>query len=323
MVIYKDGKLALDEPSAVALLPKDDGRAQFIEVGSRAVSTMWENPRIKVVYPLDYGKAPHYEGAEEFLLTKLIKKTGIKHAFFYRFMDTHPRILFATPSVIPQGLNDALKSVVKKLGYEAYVMHKPLAAAIEIGRDFYEDGGMLVDIGASGSVISVVANECIVQDYPSRIGGNRFSQLLIPFVAEEHGTRIGFSTATRVKIEIGSASQDGTNEGYRLIGPDVTTGKPKRIMLTSYEIASYLNESLLELENEIRSVLNFTPPELIAKIVRSGIHLIGGSAQLRNLDKRLSENLGISCRVVDNPRHIVAQGAYKAMMEESGLLLTL
>lgn len=322
-VVYKDSKLALDEPSAVALLPKDDGSAQFIEVGSRAVSTYWENPRIRVVRPLDYGETPHYEGAEEFLLTRLIKRTGIKYAFFDRFMDTHPRILFATPSVIPQDLNNALKSVGKKLGYEAYVMYKPLAAAMHLGRDEYERGGMIVDIGASGSVISVVAERIIVEEYCSPVAGGLFSRVIKEHVAEKYGTRIGNPSAERIKIQIGSALMDGPNDEFILRLPDLTTGRPIEVMLTSFETASCLNECLAVLENDLMCLLERIPPELREKINRKGIHMIGGSAQLRYLDRRLTEKIGIPCRVVDNPRFVVAHGAYRALLSYTGQMLTL
>lgn len=322
-VIYKDGKLALDEPSAVALLPKDGGPAQFIEVGGRATSAMWENPRIRVVHPLNYSETPHYEGAEEFLLTRLIKKTGIKYAFFDRFMDAHPRILCATPSVIPNSLNDALKSIGKKLGYEAYVMYKPLAAAMNLGRDLYERGGMIVDLGASGSVFSVVAERSIVSEDCNAIAGDKFTQSIVSYIYDKYGTRVGKRTAEMLKIKIGCALPKGQNDTFEIIGPDGDTGIPNRVILSSYEIAECLDKCLTEIENGILKVIEGTDITLRERISRMGIHLIGGSAQLRHLENRLSQNIGIPCKVVDNPRYVVAHGAYSALLLYSGQMLTL
>jgi rod shape-determining protein MreB len=48
---------------------------------------------------------------------------------------------------------------------------------------------------------------------------------------------------------------------------------------------------------------------LYADIVVKGIHLTGGGALLRGLDKRLTDKIGISFRVAEDPLHAVARGA--------------
>ena len=55
-------------------------------------------------------------------------------------------------------------------------------------------------------------------------------------------------------------------------------------------------------------MLEQTPPELYADIVRKGIYLAGGGALLRGLAKRLSDKISIKFLVVENPLHAVARG---------------
>ena len=51
----------------------------------------------------------------------------------------------------------------------------------------------------------------------------------------------------------------------------------------------------------IRWVLERTPPELAADIMRSGIHLTGDAARLFALDRYISENVGIPVLLARDP----------------------
>ena len=49
-------------------------------------------------------------------------------------------------------------------------------------------------------------------------------------------------------------------------------------------------------------------PELSADLVQNGIHLAGGGALLRGLDKVLAEATGLNLTLVDDPMSCVARG---------------
>jgi rod shape-determining protein MreB len=59
----------------------------------------------------------------------------------------------------------------------------------------------------------------------------------------------------------------------------------------------------------VRSVLERTPPELASDVVDRGIVLSGGTAMLRNLDRLITEEIGIPAYVAENPMECVAMGA--------------
>src|SRR5207244_526775 len=52
-----------------------------------------------------------------------------------------------------------------------------------------------------------------------------------------------------------------------------------------------------------------TPPELASDVVDRGIVMAGGTSLLRNLDRLITQEIGISCYVADNPLECVAMGA--------------
>ena len=86
------------------------------------------------------------------------------------------------------------------------------------------------------------------------------------------------------------------------------TSLPIEVPVNYQEIAHCLEKSLNKIETAVLNVLELTPPELYADIVKSGIYLTGGGALLRGLDKRLSDKIKIPFIVAEDPLHAVARG---------------
>jgi len=65
----------------------------------------------------------------------------------------------------------------------------------------------------------------------------------------------------------------------------------------------------------VRTALAETPPELAHDVLDRGIHLTGGGALLRGLDRRLAEETGIAIHLADAPLDTVCIGAAEALEE--------
>ena len=65
--------------------------------------------------------------------------------------------------------------------------------------------------------------------------------------------------------------------------------------------------------DEIKIVLQKTPPELSADVMDKGIILTGGSAQLRNLDELVNQTTGVPTYVAEEPSLAVAKGVGVAL----------
>jgi rod shape-determining protein MreB len=92
-------------------------------------------------------------------------------------------------------------------------------------------------------------------------------------------------------------------------GRDQVAGLPKPIRITSDEVTEAMTEPLSAISGVVKSVLEKTPPELASDIIDRGIILTGGTAQLRNIDMMLTQQIGVPCYVADNPVACVALGA--------------
>jgi len=58
----------------------------------------------------------------------------------------------------------------------------------------------------------------------------------------------------------------------------------------------------------VRAVLQETPPELSSDIIDKGMVLTGGGANLRNLDRLISQSTGVPSYIADQPELCVAKG---------------
>lgn len=186
-----------------------------------------------------------------------------------------------------------------------------MAAALGIGLDVQEPvGHMIIDIGGGTTEIAVVALSGIVCDQSIRVAGDEFTADIVDYMRRQHNLLIGERTAEAIKINVGSAitELDDAPEDYQVSGRDLMTGIPKQLVVTYSEIAHALDKSISKVEEAILKALETTPPELASDIQREGIHLTGGGALLRGLNKRIAQKTKLQVHVADDPLRAVVRG---------------
>ena len=163
-----------------------------------------------------------------------------------------------------------------------------------------------VQDAAEAAVISMYG---IVVTESVRVAGDRLDDAIANHVKRRHNIIIGDRTAEDLKIAIGSALPMEEELTYQVRGRDQISGLPRTITVTSTDITQGIQDSLSSIVGACRTVLERTPPELASDVVDRGIVLTGGTSLLRNLDRLITQEIGISCYVADNPLECVAMGA--------------
>ena len=135
------------------------------------------------------------------------------------------------------------------------------------------------------------------------------------YLKRKYNLLIGERTAEQIKIEIGSAYTLGKPLTMEIKGRSLIEGVPKTITVNDSEIREALSESVSTIVSTIRMALERTPPELSADISDRGIVLVGGGALLKNLDKRIREETGLSICIADDPLCCVVLGAGKILSD--------
>jgi rod shape-determining protein MreB len=91
------------------------------------------------------------------------------------------------------------------------------------------------------------------------------------------------------------------------------SGLPKTMRVSSDDVTEALQNDLQGIINAVKTVLFHTPPELSADVMDKGMVLSGGTSQLRNIDKLLSQATGVPAMLADDPMLCVARGTGVAL----------
>ena len=83
--------------------------------------------------------------------------------------------------------------------------------------------------------------------------------------------------------------------------------------LSEEEIREALLEPVQVIVENVKNILEKTPPELAADIIEKGILMTGGGALLDGLDKLIEINTGVSVRVANNSVEAVVEGTGKVL----------
>lgn len=305
-LIIHNNKIVIDEPSIVAINRTTN---KPIAVGTEAKQMQGKTHEdIKTIRPLKDGVIADFH-ASEHMINEFIKKIpGIKG----KFIQPQLRIVICIPSGITEVEKRAVKDSAQKVNAkEVRLIYEPMAAAIGVGIDVQKpEGNMIIDIGGGTTEIAVVALGGIVCDKSVKIAGDVFTGDISYYLRTHHNLYIGERTAERVKIEVGSATEelDVPVDDIPVQGRDLITGKPKEIMVTYKEVARALDKSLIRIEDAVMETLSNTPPELAADIYKTGIYLAGGGALLRGLSDRIHRKTGLPVFVAEDPLKAVVRG---------------
>ncbi len=302
-LVYLRGKgIVVTEPSVVAVNQKT---GQVVAVGTAAKQMLGRTPgHLVAVRPLVEGVVSDYEATEEMLSYLMNRAQGVSKKML------GPRAVLGVPSGITNVEVRAVIDAARGAGArEVHIVEEPVAAALGIRMPIREAmGSMIVDIGGGNTDIAVLSLGGIVRSKNLRIAGDKLNQDIISYVRSEFKILIGEKTAEQVKMAIGSVLEEGGSLQAVVRGRDLITGLPREVILSDQDLREAISQSIDTLIESVREVLETTPPEILSDIMRSGIVLVGGGAQLRGLDTLLTQWLKVPVVVADDPLTAVARG---------------
>ena len=304
VLIYVKGRgIVISEPSVVAVAQRDNS---IVAVGSEAREMLGRTPgSISVVRPMREGVIADYVTTEAMLRYFISRVMG-------RISMIKPEVMICVPAGVTGVEQRAVQDAAEAAGARrpAHLIPEPLAAAIGARVPVHiPQGHMVVDIGGGRTEAAVISMYGIVVSESVRVAGDRLDDAIAAYVKRRHNLVIGDRTAEELKIAIGSALPLEEELTYQVRGRDQITGLPRTITVTSADVTQAIADPLQSIVGAARSVLERTPPELASDVVDRGIVLSGGTGMLRNLDRLITQEIGIPCYVADNPMECVAMGA--------------
>lgn len=314
LIYTPDKGIVVNEPSVVAINTKTD---QILAIGREARDMIGKTPRhIQTCRPLLRGIISDFEVTEK-MLHYYIEKVH-KDSFT---LIPRPRVVVGVPLDITEVERKAVEDAVFYAGArKVHLVEEPMAAAIG-ARLPVEDsiGSMIVDIGGGTTEIAVISLGGVVTWKSLHIAGDEMNKYIVQYARDVFNLILGEGVAENIKINIGSAYELDETLEMEMRGRDLMSGLPKEIIVRDSQIREALNRGVKTIIENIKIVLETTPPELVADIYERGIVLTGGGALLKGLDKAVAEATKIPARVAADPLTCVVRGA-GALLEKDALL---
>ncbi|MFA9262787.1 MAG: rod shape-determining protein [Undibacterium sp.] len=303
-LVYVRGRgIVINEPSVVAI---NQRTGQILAIGREAKKMVGKTPgHIVAIRPLVDGVVSDFEITQQMLRYFIGKVTEGNFKFLRR-----PRVLIGIPSGVTEVEKRAVIEATMNAGArQAFLIDEPMAAAIG-GRLPVIDaaGNMVVDIGGGTTEIAVISLGGVVIARSLRIAGDEMNEDIIRYSRDEFNLLVGERTAEDVKIAIGSAFPLKEQLQYSIRGRDLVSGLPKEVVITDEHVREALSRSIRIIVNNIKTLIEETPPELISDIMQRGIAISGGGSLIRGLDRLIASQTGIPVNRVDDPLTAVVRG---------------
>ncbi|MBQ3786528.1 MAG: rod shape-determining protein [Lachnospiraceae bacterium] len=195
------------------------------------------------------------------------------------------------------------------------VVEKAIADGLGLDIDVKNSQGvMIVDVGYATTEISILSLGGIVLSKLIKVGGAKFDDAIRAAVRKEFNLMIGQKTAEKVKMGMRMLEEAG--ESAVVYGRDIVTGLPveREIPTTLVDLA--LREHFDTIIDNIKVILERTPPELAADIYRHGVYLTGGSAVTNHFGELVSQGTNLKVNIADNAADSVACGLARVIKDD-------
>lgn len=306
----------INEKNVIAIKNKDE----IFSFGDSAFEMYEKAPaNIDVSFPVKYGVIADIQNME-MLFNCFYKKINSGKAV------TGADFCIAVPTDITEVEKRAFYDVVMdaKVKFKRItVVEKPIADAVGVGIDVNSPNGhLLVNIGADTTEITVISLGGIVLSKLIKIGGNKLDDAICSVIRKKFNLIIGSRSAEVVKKELADAINADENAICMAYGRNIVTGLPNAREITGALVHDGISELLHQIIENIKVILERTPPELSADIINRGIYLTGGSAMIKNLDTLITNETGLKVNVADNPSESVIRGISDILSSEELVELT-
>ena len=294
--VYVRGRgIVISEPSLVVL--DRESRHTVRAVGDEARFLYGRTPdQLIAVSPIKNGQVADFDIAE------LMFKYFIRKAIGVSYLGK-PRVIVSVPCGLDDVNRKALTEAVRMAGSKhVFLIEKPFASAIGTGLPVYDPIGSLVaDIGAGTTDVAVISLGGLVVSQSVQVGGNKFNEAITEYLRKECSILIGEQTAENIKKDLAAALPLDEPRSILVRGVNQLNTSAGTVQFSSAQAYEAVRNPCKAIVRTIRWVLERTPPELAADIMKSGIHLTGDGARLFALDRYISENLGIPVLLARDP----------------------
>lgn len=307
-IFHKTEENILVEKNMIAI----ENKKNLFAYGNSAYEMFEKAPsNINITYPLINGVIADIKNMQTLLKLFInhVSKGNFKQADYY----------VAVPTDITEVEKRAFYDLIKDANIKAkkiLIVEKAIADGLGMDIDVKNSQGVLVvNVGFHTTEISILSLGGIVLSRLIKIGGAKFDDAIKAAVRKEFSLLIGGKTAEKVKIALSEMSANDTGE--LVYGRDIVTGLPVEKEIPYELVDNALLEHFNTIIDNVKVILERTPPELAADIYRHGIYLTGGASQVSQLAELIGKGTGLKVNIAKNPLESVAIGLGKIIKDDN------
>ena len=286
-------------------------KGQLFAYGDAAFDMYEKAPsNIHISFPLNNGVIADIKNMQvllKYFVSDLMRQ-NLKPAEYY----------IAVPWDVTEVEKRAFYDLVKDSGVrpkKVMVVEKSLADGLGMDIDVKNSQGVLVvNVGFDTTEISILSLGGVVLSKLIKVGGRKFDEVIRNAVRKEFNLIIGGKTAESVKMNIKELETE--NKAAVVYGRDIVTGLPVEREIPTDLVCECLEELFSTIIDNVKVILERTPPELSADIYKNGLYLTGGASQVAHLAERLSKGTGLKVNCAENPVGSVALGLSKVIKDD-------
>ncbi|MCR5283391.1 MAG: rod shape-determining protein [Lachnospiraceae bacterium] len=225
----------------------------------------------------------------------------------------------AVPTDVTDVEKRAFYDLVKNANVKAksvMVVEKAIADGLGLDIDVKNSQGVLVvDVGYDTTEISILSLGGIVVSRLIKVGGLKFDDSIRAAIRKEYSLIIGGKTSEKVKNQLSSLEEEDLPAV--VYGRDIVSGLPVEREIPTDLVDDCLKEHFRTIIDNIKLILERTPPELAADIYRQGLFLTGGACQVAFLSQLISNGTGLRVNVAEHPMESVALGLQRIITDDN------
>ena len=289
-----------------------ENKTRIFAYGDSAFDMYEKAPaNIQISYPLSNGVIADIKNMETLVKYFIgdIQKGSNKPCDFY----------VAVPTDITEVEKRAFYDLIKDANVKAkkiMVVEKAVADGLGMDIDVKNSQGVIVvNVGFDTTEISILSLGGIVLSRLIKVGGAKLDDAIRAAVRREFSLIIGGKTAENIKMSLHELDEQGV--GAVVYGRDIVTGLPVEREIPTNLVVECMEEHFHTIVDNVKVILERTPPELAADIYRNGIYLTGGSSQVKHLAERIQKGTGLKVNISENPLTSVALGLAKIINEDN------
>lgn len=289
-----------------------EGKSTLFAYGNSAFDMYEKAPaNIHISYPLCNGVIADIKNMETLVryFVSDLMKGNIRPADY----------IIAVPTDVTEVEKRAFYDLFRDANVKArkiMVVEKAVADGLGMDIDVKNSQGVLVvNVGYDTTEISILSLGGIVLSRLIKVGGLKFDESIKNAVRREFSLIIGGKTAESVKISLKELEEEG--RGAVVYGRDIVTGLPVEREIPTKLVDESLEEHFNTIIDNVKVILERTPPELAADIYKHGIYLTGGASQVNHLAEKLAKGTGLRVNVSESPVESVVLGLAKIIKDDN------